>query len=167
MHADLKALATSVKTIATIRDWDVLDDGWMEFISPLDIEGVTVLGLQLRMRARKSLPDECVIGQLECIGKRNKHEPLVRAEWRPLSGHNNKGKGPAELQFVQIDGTHLHPFDLNYDSISNTMVGANLPIAIPHQDIDSYHKFLDLCANSFKIGNMTSVPLPPWEPSLT
>jgi hypothetical protein len=59
MHADLKALATSVKTIVTIRDWDVLDDGWMEFISPLDIEGVTVLGLQLRMRARKSLPDEC------------------------------------------------------------------------------------------------------------
>lgn len=167
MHADLKALAESEKTIVIFRDWIVLSDGWMEFISPLDIDGVTISGLQVRVKAKKDLPDENVVAQLECIGKKNKHEPLARAEWRPLSGHNNKGKGPPELQYTQIEGSHHHPFELNFDAISNAMLRPNLPIAIPNQDIDSYVEFLDFCAQCFKIGNMTSVPSPPWEPGLT
>lgn len=163
MSVDLRLFVDASKTIPISRGWAEIDRNYLSFVSPLDIDEVTVAGLQVRMGAFKLAENEDVRAQLEYHPLKGRPEPLCRLEWRPLSPHSNKGRGPLELRFKQFRQTHIHPFDLNWDASQNRLLSPNLPIAIPIQDVDSYDKFLDLCARHLKIRNMSIVPAPPWE----
>lgn len=87
-------------------------DGMAQFVlvSALDISEVTVRGLRLRGRAWRDRPDEAVRLQLEYLVPGGKFRPLWRFDWRPVGVHTNNGKGPPELRYLRIAGSHQHPF---------------------------------------------------------
>ncbi len=165
MPPNLLRYADAPKTIPVSLDWDEINRS-LVWLSPLDIDGVTIAGLQLRMTAKLHLPDESVMAQLEYHPPKGKPQQLVRAEWRPLSPHNNKNRGPEEWRMREFRRTHVHRFSDNWFEAEDRMRGNNLPIAIPIQDIDSYNKFLDICREELNIENMSIAPLPPWRPTM-
>ena len=152
--------------IPSSHDWAVLPRDYLSWTRSLDIDDVTIAGLQIRVEAHNDHPDEFVRAQLEYQPPNGKREPLVRVEWRPLTQHNNKGKGPAEWRFKPFRSTHVHRFEMNWNEARGRMLSGNLPVAVPLQDIDSYDKFLDVCATELNIGNMSIIPVPPWNPRM-
>jgi hypothetical protein len=166
MSEDLRKLVDAMKDIPMVRSWGEPNRNYLSWVSPLDIDGVTVGGLQVRVEAHEHNPDEFVRAQLEYHPPKGKCEPLARVEWRPLSKHNNKGRGPEEYQFKPFRQTHVHRFDMNWDAELQRLLSPNLPIAVPIQDIDSFDKFLDICNIELKIRNMSIVPVPPWQPRI-
>ena len=166
MPVDLKNLAEAKKVIPTSRSWVEVGRNYLEWVSPLDIDGVTVAGLQVRLAAFELVPDENVRAQIEHHPPKGKCEPMARVEWRPLAEHNNKGRGPIEHRFKPFRQTHVHRFDMNWDQQRQRLFSPNLPIALPIQDVDSYDKFLDICGVEFRITNMSIVPIPPWRPRM-
>lgn len=159
MSQDFAGYVQSSKTILVPHDWDDSNRS-MVWTSALEVDGITVEGLQIRLSAQRELPDEAVMAQLEYRPPKGK--PHQRAEWRPLSGHNNKGRGPPQHRYIEFRQTHIHRFDDNWLRSETRMLLGNLPIAIPIQDLDSYDKFLDFCAKEFNVANMAIVPVPPW-----
>ena len=99
MKIHLPDFVGSLKTIPSSKDWPSAVSHCLSWRSALDIDDVTVAGLQLRVEAHELLEDEAVRVQLEYHPPRGKCEPLARVEWRPLSDHNNKGRGPINLRF--------------------------------------------------------------------
>ena len=166
MALHLRDFVLADKSIPSSLAWVPIGRNYLSWISPLDIDSVTVAGLQLHVGANLTLPDEAVRAQLEYHPPKGKSEQLVRVEWRPLADHNNKGRGPSEHRFKPFRQTHTHPFEMNWDEAKQRMRSGNLPIAISIQDVDSYEKFLDLCAAELRINNMSVVPLPPWHPRM-
>ena len=161
MLVDLRHLTTSTKSIPSFHDWN--EDGPdLNWISPLDVDGVTLEGLRLRLKALATLPEEQVCAQLEFQQPGNRCQPLVRVEWRPLRGHSNKHIGPQEWRLKVFKQTHVHRFDDNWLQTEQRMRAGNLPVAVPIEDVDSYKKFLDICSLELKIANMPQMPLPPW-----
>jgi hypothetical protein len=165
MSQDFPGYVRSKKTIVVPHDWDDSDRS-MVWTSALDISGITVEGLQIRLTAQRELPDEAVMAQLAYRPPKGKPQQLTRAEWRPLSGHNNKGRGPPKYRLLEFRQTHIHRFDDNWVPSESRMFSGNLPIAIPVQDFDSYEKFLDFCAYEFNVLNMAIVPIPSWRPTM-
>jgi hypothetical protein len=163
MASELKSLVEADKSIPVLRGWTTTDRHYLSLVSPLDIDGVTIEGLQIRLGAHELSPNEAIRAQLEFHPPKGRCEPLCRLEWRPLTTHNNKGRGPPEFRFKPFRQTHVHPFDLNWDSQRNRLLSPNLPIAVPLQDVDSYNAFLDLCSRWLMIRNMSMVPSPPWQ----
>jgi hypothetical protein len=133
----------------------------------LEIEGVTVRGLLLRIRARADLPDEDVIFQLEHPFPGRRDTALARLEWRPLTPHRNPGNAPGALRFLYIPGSHHHTFDLNWLPGEERMRRVNLPIACPiSPDPTDFNAVLELVSVSFRISGLELVPVPPWEGAL-
>lgn len=165
MSIHLKELAASKKSIPLFPDWDE-EGNSLSWISPLDMDGVTVEGLQIRMTAHLLLPDEAVVAQPEFRPPAVRSQQLIRVEWKPLRPHNNKNRGPSEWRLKQFRCTHEHRFEDNWHEPDNRMLAGNLPIAVPIQDVDSYKKFLDICCKSLNVENMSLVPLPPWRPRM-
>ena len=166
MKIHLPAFVGSLKTIPSRKDWPSAVSHDLSWRSVLDIDDVTVAGLQLRVEAHELLEDEAVRVQLEYHPPRGKCEPLARVEWRPLSYHNNKHRGPTELRLRPFRSTHVHPFEFNWLEAENRMLTGNLPIALPLQDVDSYKDFLDICGGILNISNMLVIPVPPWRPRM-
>jgi hypothetical protein len=168
MALDLPSIVAAEKTLSVVPKWLLRrHQDWLEVSAPLDISGVTVEGLYLRAQARQNLPEEAVTFQLEYRPPpkvRLRGGPLWRIEWRPLSGHSNKGRGPPELRFKLQTGSHHHPFDLNWAEEPKAVRRGNLPIAVPFPaDFeDTYDGLVAFVGQQFKIGNIGVVTTPPW-----
>ena len=59
MPPNLPKYARALKAIPVSPDWDEITHS-LSWLSPLDIDGVTIAGLQLRMTAQLHLPDEAI-----------------------------------------------------------------------------------------------------------
>jgi hypothetical protein len=166
MAHTLPQLHAATKIISASVSWSSARSPWLTWVSPLDIDDVTVLGLQVRVEAHADTANAAVRAQLEFRAPRGKPEPLCRVEWRPVRPHSNNARGPLEYRFKKISGTHVHKFELNWDETRGRLLSPNLPIAVPAQGVDSYEKFLDMCKSEFNVTNMAEVPLPPWQPRM-
>jgi hypothetical protein len=100
MLADLDILHKSRKSFPLKPQWKDRGNGWLVLISPLDIDGVTIEGLNFRAAAKTDRPDESVTFQLEYLPRRKgvKGGPMARIEWLPIRPHNNKFVGPLHLR---------------------------------------------------------------------
>ena len=164
----LPDFASAQKTLAAAPRWSLKANTDQLYISaPLDIEGVTVEGLRLGGTAMESRPDEAVTFQLEYLPAKGHGGPFCRIEWRPLSGHSNKGLGPPEFRFRVQRGSHHHRLDLNW-AHSPVGVGRGLvPIAVPiDSDPPDFRGLLEFVGKEFRIGNIGLVPTPTWKPKL-
>jgi hypothetical protein len=164
---DLRDLYEAQKTLSGRLEWYETDNDCLTLRAPLDIGGATMAGLRISGYAHTHLLDEAVRFQLEFRAPHGKFDPMCRYEWRPLSGHNNKGRGPQDLQWKQINGTHVHPFEMNFaDSIRNHK-RHNLRIAVPvTPEPTNYSAMLASVGNEFRIIDMTRLPRPPWQPRI-
>tara|TARA_R110000868_G_scaffold305573_7_gene566618 strand:+ start:5540 stop:6073 length:534 start_codon:yes stop_codon:yes gene_type:complete len=156
-------LAYEWKAIIAPVQWSVPDasDGAINFLVPLDINGVTIEGLFLRGRAYESAPDRDVMFQLEITTGLRSRTPLRRVDWLPRSGrHKNPDKG-------EILGSHQHLFEPNWIEGEQRMRAGNLPWAeaIP-ATVSTYASLLDFTADQFRIQNITAVPQPEWSAKL-
>jgi hypothetical protein len=167
MALELAALIGSDKTLAIEPNWAERDSEGLAIICPLEIGGVTIEGLQFRATAKKRLPEEMVTLQVEYHPPAELGGPLCRLEWRPISAHNNKGRGPIEWQHRLIRGCHYHPFDVNMEFAEKELRQGNLPIALPLADSPvNFDGLLVLVKKEFRINNIELVRAPPWEPTL-
>jgi len=167
MAQDIEKLFRADKLLAITPTWTDRGSDLLEIVCPLEIEGTVVEGLQFRLTARKSMPDETVTVQIEYHPPGEVGGPWARIEWRPLSGHNNKGLGPKEWQNRLITGCHHHPFELNHRYASNELNRGNLPIAIPIESSPKdFDALLQLVNEEFRVTNLQWIEVPPWEPVL-
>lgn len=162
----LEALFAADKLLAIAPVWGTRGD-LLEVICPLEIDGAVVEGLQFRLTARKSMQDEMVTAQVEYHPSDQAGGPLARIEWRPLSGHNNRGRGPRAWQNRLIDGCHHHRFDLNMKFAPKDINHGHLPIALSLEDSPKdFDSLLQFVHKEFRITNIQWVEVPPWEPAL-
>jgi hypothetical protein len=163
---DLPALVIAEKELIVTPTWIDRGADSLDFTAPLEIDGVAVEGLTLRGRARKPLADREVVLQLEYHGAEVVGGPICRIEWRPLNKHNNKGLGPKHLQHIIQDGSHHHPFNLNWERSQTAVLRGELPIAVPIDDPGSFRGLLAVVGKEFRIRRIQCVAVPPWEPKL-
>ena len=164
MANTLHQLVLAKKFIAAPADWTKRGRR-LELKLPLEIEGVVEEGLFFRSAALEHLPDQEVVFQLEYHGVRipGGTGPLVRLEWNSLRPHNNKGKGPTELRFLEQRPSHVHYFEDNWNDQTGALLKDNLPIARPiFQPIQSFVSCLDFVGNLFRISNISVVKSPEW-----
>jgi hypothetical protein len=167
MQTDLVTLFSAEKAIAAAPDWIGRGAEELSVVVPLLVSDVVVEGLLFRAIARKHMPDEMVTFQVEYHPPMTAGGPLCRIEWRPLSGHNNKGLGPKEWRHKNIVGCHQHPFDLNHRFAPNEMLKGALPIALPLEESPAnFNALLDLAKKALRINNIEWLGVPPWEPIL-
>ena len=168
MFDDLPALFESPKTFPIRPECKPRDQNWLRCVQSLDIDGVTIEGLQFRATALLTRADASVTFQLEYYPPRRqpKGGPLARIEWRPVTAHNNKGKGPRNLQHVIQRGTHHHLFEENWRDDPDGVRKGELPISIPIDPEPSWHEVLAIVGKEFRISPIDWVPNPPWKPVL-
>lgn len=164
MYADLSILYCATKSFPAPNQWQFRNADWMAFVSPLDIDGATVEGLQFRATAMRLRPDEFVSFQLEYYPPRRqpKGGPFARVEWRPLRGHNNKMIGPPELRNKVQKCTHHHEFWLNWQHNPNSVRKGALDIAIPVEPEPTYEEVVAFVGKEFSISNIDWLPIPNW-----
>lgn len=151
------------KSLAAPPGWVPDGPGRLKLLSPLDIDQVTIAGLQLRGRTRQSRADEEVMFQLEYHPVGSRVCQLARIDWRPIHTHDNGNRGPDEWRLVNISESHYHSFNLNWFPSENRMLLPNLPIATPiRPDPADFATLLALTAELFRIDDMASVPVPEW-----
>ena len=163
MAIDLRELFEAAKTLTTNPRWVDTDSTWFNLGCPIDVDQVTVEGLELRGGAGQTLPDRAVRFQLQLHPARARCIPLCRIEWRPISPHTNPNSGPEHLRLLRIDGSHIHGFEINFLEADSRMRRRNLPIAEPlNPDPQSFDDLLDVVAKAFRISGMEKIEAPPW-----
>jgi len=170
MPNHLPPLFAAIKALASTPKWQVHEDQFRLAVA-LDIDGVTQMGLKLLGRCSRDYPDQNVTFQIEYLFKSFRSAPVARIDWRPLSPHTNRNVGPAEWRLVRVDGSHIHPFQENYDwMVSDSVPLADymkLPIAVPlAPDLDSVTSLVTVVGRWFNIEGVEAIPVPPWEPRL-
>jgi hypothetical protein len=167
MSFDLPALVRAEKILAAPPAWAERGPDAIDFSASLEVEGITIEGLSLRGRTRKSVIDREVIFQLEYHRAQIIGGAICRIEWRPINGHNNKGLGPKEFQHILQTGSHHHRFDLNWARSPDAVLRGELPIAVPiENEPTSFRALLALVGKEFRIKKIQSVAVPPWQPSM-
>lgn len=158
----------ATKTLAQAPKWVAGERDRLQLLVPLDIDEVTIRGLQLRGVAFVDRPEEVVTFQLEFPHEADRRDLAVyRIDWRPLHSHNNKGIGPEEYRFVEIVGTHAHRFDLNWLDLEGRLRKINLPVAVPESsEPKDFLALLDFVGESFKVKELSKIAPPPWEARL-
>jgi hypothetical protein len=159
------------KAIVSATEWIERDaarhSDLLTMIAHLEIDGASIPGLRLRGTAIRNMPDRAVTFQIEYHRPRQHGAALARVEWIPVKGHNNKGLGPKELQFILIPGTHIHPFDLNWKDAQKHLKRGNLPIAMPLAlTLNTFAGLLDFVGKEFRIKGLEDVSQPEWQPDL-
>lgn len=152
------------KDLSGVQIWIAKEPNQLSLVSPLEVDGVTLSGVQLRMRAIKDLPDRAVMIQLEYNPPRGRSERLIRIEWRPLTPHVNNGRAPDPYKFTTIAGSHVHLFEHNYIVAADRMVRHNLPHAIPLEpEPENFIELLEFAGKILKISNLHRVEMPEWQ----
>lgn len=165
MADTLRDLVELDKLIAAPAEWHRDHRGRLELKLALEIANLIEEGLFFRATAIERLPDQEVVFQLEYHGVRipGGSGPLTRFEWNPLRPHNNRGRGPPELRWIEQHGSHMHYFDDNWSAASGALMKHNLPVARPlSQSIQDFTGCVDLVGNLFKISNIHVVKTPEW-----
>ena len=106
----LVEIVETPKLLSGVQAWISREPDQFTLVSPLEVDGVTLPSVQLRMRAIPSLPDRAVMLQLEYNPPKGRNERLIRIEWRPLSAHTNTGRAPGPHRFQIIRTSHIHRF---------------------------------------------------------
>ncbi len=167
MSVDLQEYFEAEKLLSRHPAWIPSNRNSLRLSVPLDIDGVTIAGLDFCAYAMTELPEEEVVLQLQYKPPKGKSFPFCRIEWKPLAEHSNNGKGPPELKLLKFRATHIHPFDINYDPSSGKMRSQNISIARSYEkEPQTWKELLDLAEKEFRITNMDWVPLPPWQPRI-
>jgi hypothetical protein len=164
MAETLRELVISDKSIAAPTDW-AQTGRCLELKLPLEVDGLIEEQFFFRATALAHLPDQQVAFQLEYHGIRipGGTGPLCRLEWEPKGTHNNKGRGPAHLRFIDQVGTHFHPFEENWSDEDGALLRDNLPIAVPVLlPIQGFRECLAHVGNLFRINNIDVVKTPEW-----
>jgi hypothetical protein len=164
MADTLRELVEADKSLAVAAEWTPRGRH-LEFVSPLEIDGLVEEGFQFRASAMETRPDQDVVFQLEYHGVRiaGGTGPLARIEWNALRPHNNRGRGPRELRFVDQEGSHVHHFEDNWNEATGAMMRDNLPIARPvSEPIQGFSEALGFVGNLFRINNIELVKTPEW-----
>jgi hypothetical protein len=165
---DLPALLSQDLHLPAPVKW-VKDGDYLVCASPFDdASGITLQGLQLRGKTKAATPDRNVSFLIVHETLQLRPKPVARIDWKPFHEHNNKGNGPPELRFKVISGSHHHRFQENWDSVTATVIGKNLPVAVPiDPDPPDFSALLALLKKEFRILNAESIDVPPWEAALT
>ena len=152
------------KVLSIRPSWKSLANAeFVQIVSPLDLGDLTVEGLQFRASAHIYSADRAVTFQIEYHPVSAKGGPISRVEWRPRSPHGNKGIGPDQFRFIEITGSHVHPFGLNWDHSETLVRRGVLPIAVPiSPDPESYDEALAFVEKEFRIKGIIALPMPPW-----
>jgi hypothetical protein len=167
MAENLEKLFSSEKLLAIAPSWEDVGGDVLEIVCPLQIDSTVIEGLQFRLTARKSMADEMVTAQIEYHPASESGGPLARIEWRPLSGHNNRGRGPKALQHRLIKGCHHHSFASNLKHATKELGRGPLPVAHPIDPSPAnFDELLQLVSKEFRITNIQWIEVPPWEPAL-
>lgn len=164
MAETLRELVEAEKSLAVAAEWTKRDRR-LEFVAALEIDGLVEEGFQFRANALEALPDREVVFQLEYHGLRipGGTGPLARLEWNSLRPHNNKGRGPWKLRWLDLKPSHVHHFDDNWNEASGAMLRDNLPIARPiTEPIQGFTECLGFVGNLFRINNIELVKTPEW-----
>lgn len=166
MIIGLEEIWNADKVLSIEPDWKPRPrDSYVRLVSPLDVEGITVEGLRFTASALLRTPQRSVTFQIEYLPPKRQPRggPLARVEWKPLRPHNNKGIGPTEYRHTAIVGSHIHPFDLNWNHSAAQLRKGSLPIAVPiSESVDTYEEILDFVEKKFKIKGVSELPHPPW-----
>jgi hypothetical protein len=165
---DVRSVLSSTKTISIATNWVKGDDERLWVVAPLEIDGITVQGLILRVRVFKDRPDEDALFQLEFEhDPKRKDKAIERIDWKPSHTHENRGNGPPDFRFIRQNCTHYHQFDLNWLSNENRLKMDNLPVAVPISDdpVD-FKGILAFVGKNFRISNIELIGQPGWEPRL-
>lgn len=164
MAETLRDLVEAEKTIAVPDEWARVNR-CLELKLPLWIDGIIEEQFFFRATAIAHLPDQNVTFQLEYHGVDipGGTGPLCRLEWNPKKIHNNKGKGPDDLRFIEQHGSHFHSFDDNWCERNGALLRDNLPVARPlSYSVQGFSECLDLVGNLFRINNIDVVKTPEW-----
>jgi hypothetical protein len=165
--ADLERLAKAAKDISYFPGWSKpeVDTSYTWFDAPLEIDGVTETGLVLHGGCFANRPDCHVTFELRVsrASTGNKCFPLSRVDWRALTGHSNPRFRGHRLSGARLGDTHIHAFELNWDSVQHRMLRPGLRFA---QDIgpppNDFEELLQFAGNSLRINNIGVVSRPPW-----
>ena len=164
MASPFDTLVYGWKDIANAVEWSSpadLEDGHIQFLVPLEIEGITIAEFSLRGGAYEQHVDKALMFQLEIgsPGVRTR-TPLIRIDWQPLNPiHKNPDK-------VIISGSHVHPFEANWLESDQRMRTGNLPVAEKMSEIHTFTDLLDFAKILFRINNIDDIPVPEWSPKL-
>lgn len=163
----LPYLVESLKVVSFFPGWSEPEPetGYCWFVAPLEIDGVTGMGLGLKGGCYSDRPDIHVTFELEVgrvIGQRR--TPLIRIDWRSLTGgHSNQRACPNSKTVPRTLATHIHSFELNWVSPSNRMRGLNLPCADNiHEPLNTFAELRSYVGNKFRISNIDLVKDPDW-----
>ncbi|MBF0391479.1 MAG: hypothetical protein HQL38_02255 [Alphaproteobacteria bacterium] len=167
----LPPLIAATKTLASKPKW--VDLGvQLDFTVPLDINGITQIGLRLRGKCYSNHPDQNVTFQIEYqFRSLSKLVPVTRLEWRPHNEHQNPNFGPAELRLIRFRASHLHRFQENYDwlvgngqPLADNIKAKDIPFAVPlDSDPDGFAALVVLMGRLFNIDGVGAIPAPPWK----
>ncbi len=157
----------SEKEISYFPDWSNPEEetGYVWFDAPLDIGGVTEVGLYLHGGAIVDAPDCNVTFELGIrIPKSKRRVPMARIDWRSLKGgHNNPNHGSSEWRGERVPETHFHDFELNYLPKERRMRKGNLRMARPiSEQLQSFESLRDYAGKEFRIKNIGIVNPPEW-----
>jgi hypothetical protein len=154
------------KVLITDVSW-VSTSGQCSFEAPLEVQGLALEGLRLRSTVYTGGPVLAAMLQLEYIAAGRKLGPLDRIDWNPIHTHNNRGKGPPELQFIPQTGSHHHTFDWNWLPDEGRMRTSNLPVAIPlSPDPVTVAELFGFAEGYFRIKGLGKQQLPEWQEDL-
>jgi len=129
----------------------------------ISIDGVLQEGLNFYGRTTIDTPDRNVTLGMAFTSLSGRGVQLYRAEWRPISGHNNRGFGPQDLQHVEQTSSHCHDLVRNKELGGDIWRVRGLPLALPIQpEPQTFSAFLEFVGETLNLLNVSSVPEPPW-----
>lgn len=147
------------KMITTTPNWNDTG-GYHECELPLQIGGIGVEGLFLRIKSPQTVDGYGFMVQIELKKPSRGTERLERIDWK--AGHQNPNSGPPELRLETLRSTHFHSFELNYLSDTRRMRAGNLPIArMIEPDPTTIEELLAVCEDLLIIEGLTHVRRPP------
>ncbi len=170
MSDRLPPLIAATKTLASPPKWVEVDDQF-NFTVPLDIDGITQMGLRLRGKCSRNHAEQNITFQIEHLFKGfSKLAPVIRIDWRPIKLHQNRNIGPIQWRLTKFHGSHIHPFQENFDwmvgngqSLADN-IRQNLPIAVPLEaDPSNVTALVAFMGEAFNIGEVSAIPAPPWK----
>lgn len=157
----LPALFQNPKKVIGRPIWQATDSTHLRLTCALEVNGMTVEGLELRGGALQTRPDRAVSFHLQLYPAKGPCTPLTRVDWNPLTTHTNPNVG--NLPMLRINGSHIHSFDLNWLPEFGRMRSGNLPVARPvNANPRTYEELLVLVGKECRINGLCRVEAPPW-----
>ena len=163
----LPEIVAAAKALSGTQAWIVKAPNQLSLVAALEVDGVTLASVQLRMRALQDEPDRAVMLQMEYNPPKGRNERLLRIEWKPIGAHANTNKAPEPYRLLIIRTSHIHRFEHNYFAPDDRMLSGNLPHAMPIEpDPSTFVELLDLAAKQFNVMDLKRIATPPWQPRM-